>query len=226
MTESATTSRRLLVVDDHELLAEGLAASLRAAGHEVAVAPSGASDDSIIELAETHRPDLVLLDLELDHGRSGLDLIGPLREREFPALILTGVTDRVHLAETLLAGAVGVAPKAQRFDELLEVVNRILAGGAAMALGEREDLLSDLRTTLAARREQLAPFRTLTTREQEVLALLMEGLAAEAIAERTFVSLATVRSHIRSILTKLGVSSQLSAVAMARKAGWERGAPD
>jgi DNA-binding NarL/FixJ family response regulator len=222
VTDTASTAnKRLLLVDDHELLAEGLAASLRASGHDVAVAPTAASDEQVLALAADHKPDLVLLDLQLDHGRSGIDLIGPLRELGAPALILTGVTDRVHLAECLLAGAIGVAEKAQRFSDLLDIVERVLAGGSAMAPGEREELLSDFRSAMSARKEQLAPFRSLTAREQEVLGLLMEGVAAEAVAEKTFVSIATVRSHIRSILTKLGVSSQLAAVALARKAGWE-----
>src|SRR5205823_5277744 len=114
----------ILLVDDHELLAEGLAAALRVAGHDVVVAHSGATDDEILDLADAHHPRLVLLDLQLDHGRSGLGLIGPLLERDAPALILTGVTDRVELAERLQAGAIGVAPKAQRFDGLLEVVEK------------------------------------------------------------------------------------------------------
>lgn len=211
----------ILLVDDHELLAEGLAVALRASGHDVVVAPSGASDDDILGLADAHHPRLVLLDLQLDHGRSGLGLIGPLLERDAPALVLTGVTDRVELAECLQAGAIGVAPKTQRFEGLLEVVERVLAGEPAMVPGERDELLAEFRTTMAGRREKMAPFAALTTREREVLGLLLEGLSAEAIAERTFVSLATVRSHIRSILVKLGVGSQLAAVAMARRAGWD-----
>jgi DNA-binding NarL/FixJ family response regulator len=69
----------------------------------------------------------------------------------------------------------------------------------------------------------LAPFRRLTPREEEVLAALVDGEPAVAIAERDTVSEATVRSHIRSVLTKLGVGSQLQAVAQARRAGWSRG---
>ncbi len=71
--------------------------------------------------------------------------------------------------------------------------------------------------------ERLAPFRALSPREQAVLAGLLAGDSAETIAHRSYVSLATVRSQIRAVLLKLGVNSQLAAVALAREAGWEPG---
>ena len=81
-------------------------------------------------------------------------------------------------------------------------------------------MLDELRTHRATQRSALSPFEQLTQREREVLALLIDGLAAEEIAETRYVALTTVRSQIRSVLRKLGVRSQLAAVARASRAGW------
>jgi DNA-binding NarL/FixJ family response regulator len=80
--------------------------------------------------------------------------------------------------------------------------------------------MTDLRMARAAEARRLRPFEQLTRREAETLQRLCEGGVASAIAEEWVVSLATVRSHIRSVLVKLGVSSQLEAVALAHQSGW------
>ena len=92
--------------------------------------------------------------------------------------------------------------------------------GARLSREERDELLRLLREHRQQDHQRLAPFEQLSPREQQVLASVMEGLSAEAIAERDYVSLSTTRTQIRSILTKLGVNSQIAAVAMARAAGW------
>ena len=84
----------------------------------------------------------------------------------------------------------------------------------------REAMLDELRIERAGLRQALSPFEQLTTRERSVLAALVQGYAAEEIAETQFVALTTVRSQIRAILRKLGVRSQLAAVAHANRVGW------
>lgn len=84
----------------------------------------------------------------------------------------------------------------------------------------RQDMLGDLRRARVTRRRELAPFEALSEREAHVLSRVMEGLSAADIAKRSFVSEATVRTQIRAILGKLGVRSQLAAVAEARRVGW------
>jgi DNA-binding NarL/FixJ family response regulator len=81
-------------------------------------------------------------------------------------------------------------------------------------------MLDELRIERAGLRRALSPFERLTARERKVLAALVEGLSAEEIAESHFVSLTTVRSQIRAVLQKLGVRSQLAAVAYANRVGW------
>ena len=95
-----------------------------------------------------------------------------------------------------------------------------LAGEPVTPDATRQQLLSELRTARARRQKAMRPFDTLAQREAETLAALGRGTPAATIAEEWVVSMATVRSHIRSVLVKLGVSSQLEAVAMAHRVGW------
>ena len=218
--EPSDRSTRLLIVEDHELLSGTLALALRQLGIEAETCAGPAPDD-IVGRAKELAPVLVLLDLELGKGLgSGLDLVRPLTTSGAKVVIMTGVTDRARLAACLEAGALGIVSKTTGFDELIETVRRLASGEAILSDNDRQELLADLRAQRAADRQRLAPFEALTSREKAVLAGLVAGESAEAIAARSYVSLSTVRTQIRSILLKLRVKSQLTAVAMAREAGW------
>ncbi len=211
---------RVLIVEDHELLAQSLAFALRADGLIVEVVLDSSPDD-IVNLAERFAPDVVLLDLHLgEELASGLPLIGPLRDRGPAVVMLTGTTDRVELAECIEAGAIGIVSKSESFDRLVESVKEAAELQSLLTPSQREELLAELRRQRSEERRRLAVFDRLTARERQVLAALMDGKSAEGIAEESFVSLATIRSQIRSVLMKLGVNSQLGAVALARRSGW------
>ncbi len=211
---------RVLVVEDHDLVASTLALALRRDGLEVHVA-MGPSGEEVVDLARSLAPVLVLLDLNLGEPLgSGLDLIAPLRSVGARVVMMTGVTDPVRLAACVEAGAIGIISKTSKFDELVETVRRAARGTALLSSRQRHELLAALRAHRALEQERLAPFAALSPRERAVLARLVEGDSAETIAAHSYVSLATVRSQIRSILAKLGVTSQLAAVALARQAGW------
>ena len=210
----------VLIVEDHALLAQSLVYALRAEGvHTETLVPQ--TTEQILAVAADLRPTVVLLDLELggEIGQS-IPLIGPLEKLGAQVMMVTGVTDRVRLAECLEAGATGLIDKATPFDQLVEAVREVAELGSLIPVQQRHELMSELRRQRAADRARLEPFERLTSREQQVLAGLVEGKSAEKIAEDAFVSLATVRSQIRAILLKLDVNSQLAAVAMARKNGW------
>jgi DNA-binding NarL/FixJ family response regulator len=211
---------RVLVVEDHDLVASTLALALGRDGIDVHIA-MGPSGHDVVELARSLAPVLVLLDLNLgDPLGSGLDLIAPLRSVGARVVMMTGVTDPVRLAACVEAGAMGIISKASRFDELVETVRRAARGATLLSSTRRHELLAALRAHRALEQKRLAPFASLSPRERAVLARLVQGDSAETIAAQSYVSLATVRSQIRSILAKLGVTSQLAAVAMARQAGW------
>lgn len=213
------TPPHVLIVEDHELLSQGVSLALRASGYDVTVATEPTLE-AVVALAEQVRPAVVLLDLQLGALGSGYDVIAPLTDTGAQVLMLTGVTDDVELGACVEAGAIGVVAKSSTFDALLARIDEVLEGQPNLQARERERWLDALRKHRLDRRSALEPFGRLTAREAETLALLMDGRAAESIAQETFVSLATVRSHIRSILQKLGVNSQLAAVALARRAGW------
>lgn len=210
---------RLLLVDDHQLLVETLQMSLGAVGFDVAVSPCSTFDEVLDEAAAV-KPTLVVLDLDLQGAGYGYDLIDPLRALGAEVLILTGTTDRMELARCLEAGALGIASKANGFASVLDQVRRAADGETVTSITERTQLLSDLMAHRRAAEKRMAPFETLSARERDVLRQIVDGQQAAAIAKASYVSLATVRTQIRSILLKLDVTSQVAAVALARQNGW------
>ena len=135
-------------------------------------------------------------------------------------ILLTSETDPTVLARALEAGVDAVVGKTMPFPQLIRELAAIPRGQSVEAENRRLDVLRDARTAELDRARRLARFAALTPREEQVLAMLVDGVQAADIAEAFYVSLSTVRSQIRSILAKLGVGSQLTAVSLAIKAGW------
>jgi DNA-binding NarL/FixJ family response regulator len=210
---------RLLLVDDHRLLVETLQVSLLQAGFAVSVSPCGSFDEVLAE-ATAVRPTLVVLDLDLQGAGYGYDLIAPLRGLGAEVLVLTGTVDRIELARCLEAGALGIASKANGFGSVLDQIRRAADGESVTPITEKTQLLADLSAHRRAEDKRKAPFEALSARERDVLRQIVEGQQAAAIAKTSYVSLATVRTQIRSILMKLDVTSQVAAVALARQGGW------
>ena len=215
----AGAGTRVLLVDDHELLGQILVHALTSAGLEAQLA-SAPTPAAVAECLAASPPDIALLDLDLGeaHG-TGLQLIPSLTEAGTRVIMLTGSRDRIALAECLEAGAIAVVGKDEPLDVLLGAISDAMAG-RPMRADARHQLLQELWATRADTEEREKPFKRLTRRERQVLAALMDGRSAAEIADRDYVSLATVRTQIRGILVKLGVTSQLAAVAMARRTGW------
>lgn len=210
----------VMLVDDHGLLSASLAALLRTEGYAVAVEEPG-PPEHIRARAEEARPTVVLLDLDLGRDDVGAtDLIPGLVACGARVVMLSGSSDRMALAACLEAGADAILSKATPFSEVVAAIAAAASGRAVMRPHERDEALTELRDHRRSLRDRHAPFEALTAREADVLGGLMGGLNAETIAERAYVSVATVRTQIRGVLTKLGVSSQLAAVALAAQAGW------
>ena len=213
-------SHHLVIVEDHGLIAHTLAAALRGRGATVTVVDPATTPDadlagSVIEMD----PDLVLLDLDLGHGKDGVDLL-PNLVTSTPVLVVTGVSDPVRLARCVAAGAVGLLTKSASFDEMTAAIERTLSSGTLLTKNERDEHLALLRKHEADQRERLAAFERLTPREAEVLGELVRGRSVEEVARSSVVSVATVRTQVRAILSKLDVGSQLAALAAVREAGW------
>ena len=214
---------RVLVIEDHRLVAQGLELGLRAEGFEVRSTDGAPS--ALPGLLAEFPPDIVLLDLYLAGRRLGIDLLPQLRAPGRSVILLTSETDPTVLARALEAGVDAVLGKTMPFAQLIRELVAIPQGQSVEAENRRLDVLRDARTAELDRARRLARFAALTPREEQVLAMLVDGVRAADIAEASYVSLSTVRSQIRSILAKLGVGSQLTAVSLAIKAGWAPGPP-
>lgn len=220
-TTAGSRCARVWVVDDHDLLVVGLRSALGRERVEVA-APSALHHGTIVDEAAAFEPDLALLDLQLgEHRPNGIDLVAPLRSVAPIVVLLTGVTDRLVVAEGLAAGADGVIGKHQPLEDIVVRIHSALDGFAVTSPAERAALLGELARHRATEHEQLMPFDRLSARERLVLHDMVNGMSAEEMAEVHMVSLATVRSQIRAVLQKLGVHSQLAAVAYASRVGWK-----
>lgn len=213
--------KRVLIIDDHVLVAAALSDALRSHGYEARACPVE-DDEHILAVAVEFQPEVVLLDLELGRGRSGLSLIQPLRGAGPRVVMLSASTNPIRLAECLEAGADGLLSKGVRIEDVVRVVEGRDTHKWAPGTQQRELLITRLQENRARQHEMSAPFDSLTNRETEILAALVQGMTAQAIAEKTCTSVRTVRGHIQSVLDKLGVSSQLAAVALARNARWRR----
>jgi DNA-binding NarL/FixJ family response regulator len=212
---------KVMLVEDHQLLAQSLQIALEAEGLAVLTASLTSAED-VLKTAMRFKPDVVLLDLDLPEPIvDGSSLIPPLSDGGSQVVVVSGTNDRLRLAHCLQLGAAGFLSKNAPIETLLAAVLDISSLQALLSPNERLDLLAELRAQRAEERERLALFAHLTPKERRALRAMMDGLPAERMAQEWFVSEATVRSQIRAVLTKLGVNSQLAAVAAARRARWE-----
>ena len=200
---------KLVIVDDHEALREGLVVLLEAHGMDVVGATGTVA--GTLELATTVRPDVAIIDIRLPDG-SGIDLARELlaRQPDLGVILYTGDNDAELLYSGLDSGARGYALKAGTMDELVGAIERIAEGGSYIDPRLDRILLSPRAT---ANIPQLSP------REREVMHLMAEGLTAEAIGERLGISVETVRTHVRNVIRKLQARNRVHAVALALERG-------
>ena len=217
---TSSTRHRVLIVEDHDLLAQSVGMALESEGFDVAVSELG-SLEGVLSEAAAQRPEVVLLDLDLGGAiGDGLGLVAPLTRAGARVLVVTGSSEQHRHGLCLEQGAAGVLDKRASFEALLAGVLLVAEGASPTDEARRHALLGAVRAWRSESARRFEPFERLTPRERQVLGCLVEGMSAEAIARGWDVSEATVRTQIRGVLTKLGVSSQLSAVAAARAAGW------
>ena len=214
-----SVAARVAIIEDHGLLAQSLAFALADLGIHATVVKN-LNPPAVLDVLRESDLHLVLLDFDLGDAGVGLDLIEPITALGLRVVMLTGETDPITLAECVEAGAVGIISKSDPFERLIEHVTDVVNGRGILSMTTREQLLSGLRAHRSREVERVAPFERLTVRESEVLRDLIEGKNADTIATESYVSLATVRSHIKALLAKLDVNSQLAAVALARRSGW------
>lgn len=223
MSSAPGGGTRVAVVEDHVLFAESLEIALSVRGYDVRRVDLPETSRTVATLLPAIlrlRPGIVLLDLDLaEHGR-GVQLIEPLADADVAVVIVTGNQDRLEWAECMDLGARKVLPKSTHLNDILATVSRIDHGFPAVSAEERAELAKVRHGHRSPAQETRHRLDLLTHREQEVLGHLMEGHHVEEIAALSVVSVATVRTQVKSILAKLDVGSQLAAVGVAHRIGW------
>lgn len=209
---------RVLVGHDQPLFRDLLVTALGSAGFPEVHAAPDAGSEAVLAEAERRCPDVVLL--AADRDRPAVSTISRLAAAGAVVLVLTDDHDPLLLARCLDAGAAGLFDSTQSLEHLVSLVSDAACGRTVLEPWARQEILSALRSRQADERRRRAPFWALSDVEAGVLALMTQGKRPCEIAALRVVSVATVRSQIRSIFRKLGVNSQLAAVILADQAGW------
>ncbi len=203
---------RIVIVDDHPLTREALSSLLGAHGFDVV----GMASDGAEAIREVGRlqPDLVLLDLSMP-GLDGLSALPRLRDAapECEVVVLTASGTEENLLHAIRAGAAGYLLKTEPPERIASFLDAVANGEAALSGAVARRLLDQVRTGNG--RASGVPDRiasALSAREVEVLLLLDEHLGTDEIAKRLYISEHTVRSHVKNLLRKLGVSSRREAL--------------
>jgi len=217
--DAARPPVRLLLVDDHQVVLEGLASMLASQSSRVVIAAATTSADDAVRLAAERQPDVVLLDVRL-RGASGLDLGGELvrRHPQLKVVFFTVYDDEQYLYQALRVGASGFLLKTTTASELADHLDRVMDGEVVVDPGLAG------RVAMTAARLQSGEFwpgaRTgLTQRESEVLGLMVRGLSNRAIALRLSIGEDTVKTHARAVYRKLEVADRAQAIAVALREG-------
>jgi DNA-binding NarL/FixJ family response regulator len=203
----ASKGIRILSVDDHPLLREGIAAVINSQQDMCVIADAASSKDAI-EQFRKHKPDVTLMDLRLP-DKTGIDTMISIRT-EFPEariIMLTTFEGDVEIQRALEAGARAYLLKSMPPKELVEVIRQVHAGKKRIP------------PQLAAQLAEHISDEALTSREIEVLNQIAEGNRNRDIGEKLFITEETVKVHIKNIMGKLGASDRTQAVAIAIRRG-------
>lgn len=201
---------RVLIVEDHQIVADGLTALLNDQRDMTVVGNVGTVAESAPAAAEL-LPDIVLLDFRLTDG-TGVDAAAAIKRVAPNAkhIFLTREDSDVAKFAALESGASGFIHKSRAATEVVEAIRKVASGGTLITP-------STIATLLNRRRETETQRESLTAREKEVLRHMAEGHSSRDIAARLGISYATVRTHIRSLDAKLGVHSKVQAIVKARE---------
>ena len=214
------SKKTILIVDDHPLVREGLKSILKpAAGYEVVGQAANARD--AIPMVQSHRPDLVLLDLSLP-DKSGLELSCEIRNiSPSTRIMIVSMHSKVdYIVKAFQSGATGYMTKDSATENLLVGIERVLNGEYFMDGSVSHRVVEKLiHTPDKEMKITDAAYETLTPREQEVMVLLAEGNSAKEAAAKLFISPKTVENHRTNIMNKLDLHSTLELVRYAARLG-------
>ena len=202
----------VLIVEDHQVVAEGLAALINDQTDMRVVGHAGSVAESVARAAEL-KPDLVVVDFRLTDG-TGADAAAAIRQMrpETKLIFLTREDSDAARFAALESGASAFIHKSRAAQEVVDAIRKVANGASLFTPRSIAQLLN-------SRREVESQLERLTPREKEVLRMMAEGMASRDIAKRLGISYTTVRTHIRSLGSKLAVHSKLEAIVKARELG-------
>lgn len=196
----------VLLVDDHMVVRSGLKALLGTQPELLVVAEAASGEEALLAVRE-HGPDVVMMDLAMGSGMDGIETIKQLRRLNSQQLILVFTTydSDADIVRSVDAGAMGYLLKDAAPEEIFAALRGAAQGKSVMSPPVASRLFQQLRN----------PGEVLTSREAELLSLLIEGLSNKALSQRLFISEATVKTHLAHIYAKLGVDTRAAAIATA-----------
>jgi DNA-binding NarL/FixJ family response regulator len=207
---------KIIIVDDHVLFREGLAAIIRSE-RDIQIAGQAGTVQEAVELVKNLRPDIVLMDFGLPDG-TGVDATRAIL-KEYPEckiVFLTMSEEDEHLFAAIRSGAKGYLLKNMHPSKLIASLRSVQQGESALSRSMTLRLMTELART---KEPEFTGVPTLTRRELEVLRELASGLSNQEIAEHLFISENTVKYHVHSILEKLNLSDRRDAAIYAREHG-------
>ena len=212
---------RVLLIDDHALVRNGIAGLLRSRGVDV-VAAVGSGEEGVRRALELN-PDIVLLDVKMP-GINGIETLKNLRAQgvSIPVLMLTMSSDDSDLSASLRAGAQGYLLKDMELEELVPALEAALQGDNVVAKELLGTLARIVRGEAGACEEvprRSAPFAEFTPRELDILEHVAKGLSNKVIAKTLSITDGTVKLHVKAILRKLGIHSRVEAAIIALEHG-------
>ncbi len=208
---------RVLVVDDHALVREGLSRGL-AVEDDIEVCGEAANGDEAIAWIDDDEPDVVLMDISMP-VLDGIEATRRLSRShpDVPIVMLTMHGDSNSLTSAIRAGASGYLLKDARIREVADAIRTAAGGNTALTPGLANSMLDEFRRL--ARGEDRDDRPVLTAREEEVLQKIADGLSTQGVADTLFISVKTVKNHLASIYSKLDASDRTQAVVQAVKLG-------
>jgi len=210
---SRRTPYRILIVDDHPMVREGLTMRI-SAQPDLAVCGEAATEEEAIALVKKLNPDMMIIDISLRSG-NGIELIKRVksRHRTVKMLVVSGFQESLYGERALRAGAMGYLNKQESNEKVLEAIRTVLKGER---FASPELIRRLIAQALDGRGEAKAPIELLTDRELEIFRMIGDGLTSGVIANRLFLSTHTIDTHRENIKRKLGVNNaaELSRAAV------------
>ena len=207
------TNKRLLIVDDHEVVRLGLKAVLNNyPGYEIIGEAANAKE--AIQQVSIHQPDIVLMDIRLP-GISGIDACEEIiaHHPQIKVIMLTSYAEDEMLFSAIKAGACGYVLKQVDPEDLMKSIDAVARGQASLDPAVTQRIFQEVRK--AVKDEEASAFSSLSQQEKMVLKLVSEGKTNREIAQKLYLGEGTVRNYVSSILSKLGVSNRAEAAAYA-----------